>query len=169
MKRVLLNEKFVKSDKKSCKDLRNKAQVSMEYTLVIGLIIIALTIIVAIALSYSSSAKHQIIMNQIDKIGKKIVETTDSIYYLGSPSKATIDLTMPNNIESILIDRTAKSITFKFIGSTGSAFSIYYFKAYINGDDVNQPLNTETFKTAGIKHLVVTALDDSTVSLAPTF
>ncbi|MCX6742304.1 MAG: hypothetical protein NTX24_03995 [Candidatus Pacearchaeota archaeon] len=170
MENVLCNERIVQSDKKSCKNLRKKAQVSIEYTLVIGLIIVALTIVVAVALSYSTSAKHQIIMNQIDKVGKKIVETTDTVYYLGPPSKATIDLTMPSNIQSILINRAAKSITFKFTGSTGDAYSIYYFKANINGvDALDQPLDKDTFKSAGLKHLIITAGENSNVTLVSAF
>lgn len=147
-----------------------KAQVSLEYTLVIGIIIIALSIVIAIAFFYSSSAKHQIIANQIDKVGKKIVETIDSIYYLGPPSKATIDLTMPNNIKEIKITKESPrggTIDFIYAGSTGEAHAIYRFRALMSSD--GQPLNVDTFKSAGIKKLVVFAYENSSIELVPTF
>ena len=135
-------------------------QISVEYTLIIGFIIIALTIAVSVAFTYASSAQLQIKMNQIDKIGKKIVETADSIYYLGQRSKSTIDLNMPDNIKEIRIERGSVPNYIQFIskGSGSDVFSTYYTRGLIYNN--GQPLNNSVFKSAGLKRLVINMTDN---------
>lgn len=154
------------------KRANKKAQVSVEYALVIGLIIFALTLAVGIAFFYSTTAKHQITINQIDKIGKKIAETADSIYYLGSPSKATIDINMPEGVKAIEIidssmptDNIGDFIKFTYTGSTGTSYAMYYTKAGLYMIDQQNGLNHPRFISPGFKHLVVevTNVDDRPV------
>lgn len=147
--------------------MQKKAQVSIEYTLIIGLVILTLTISVAVALYYSASAKGQIRMNQLDKIGKKIVDTSDSIYYLGPPSKATIELTMPDRVASIIIvrnlDPTSEArdyIRFDYYGSSQDTVAIYYIRGRFNGT-TEQPLNDSRFKTEGLKKLKIEAVNEN--------
>ncbi len=134
-----------------------KAQVSIEYTLIIGLILFALTLAVGVAFFYSTTAKHQITMNQIEKVGKKISETADSVYYLGNPSQVTLDLTMPESINEIIMAHTigpgGDYILFKYKGPGGEAYSIFNTKAEI--DNTTQSLNNSRFMAPGLKHLIV--------------
>ncbi len=143
--------------------IMKKAQASLEYTLIIGMIIFTLTIAVAVAFYYSSQAKGQIRMNQVDKIGKKITDTSDSIYYLGPPSKATIELNMPDQVKSINLSRSdtgSHYIQFTYAGSIGDTIAIYYFKAKISGEDTDQPLNLDKFKSPGLKRLTIEATNN---------
>ncbi len=141
-------------------------QVSVEYTLIIGFIVVALTISVGVAFTYASSAQYQIKLNQIDKIGKKIAETADSIYYLGQPSKSTIDLNMPDGVREIIIDRekSPNYIKFRSKGPNGDAFAVYYVRGLIYNN--GQPLNDTRFTRAGLKRLVVN-MTDNYVMLTP--
>lgn len=139
-----------------------KAQSSLEYTLIIGMMILALTIAVAVALYYSSSAKGQIRANQMDKIGKKIVDTSNSIYYLGPPSKATIELEMPDGVRSITIEPDSSGnmnyIEFKFQGIGGDASGVYHTKANISNS--GDYLSNERFLSRGVKRLTIQATTD---------
>jgi uncharacterized protein (UPF0333 family) len=142
-----------------------RAQVSLEYTLVIGMIILTLTIAVAVAFYYASSAKGQIRMNQVDKIGKKVSETSDSIYYLGVPSKATIELIMPDQVKNALLVRaqdptstTRDYIEFIYYGSGGDATAIYYIKGRF---DSTSEINQSGFLAAGLKRLTITAVNEN--------
>ena len=144
----------------------NFGQVSVEYTLIICLIVIALTIAVAIAFTYANSAQYQIKLNQVDKIGKKIAETADSIYYLGQPSKSTIDLNVPDGVREILIvrDKTPNYIRFRCKGPTGEVYSVYYVRGLLY--DNGQPLNNTRFTSPGLKQLVVN-MTNNYVMLTP--
>ena len=152
---------FIKRGRKS------RAQISVEYAMIIGLILFALAIAVGVAFFYSSSARSQIGMNQVDKVGKKIADTADSIYFLGAPSKATIDLTIPAGVQEIVIVNSTSPnyIKFVFKGASGLSYSSYYTKArlYNKTQDggVDQPLNQTRFLSAGAKNLVVNLTNPS--------
>lgn len=143
--------------------MRKKAQVSVEYILIIGLILLTLTIAVVIAFYYSSTAQHQIRMNQIDKIGKKIADTSDSIYYLGAPSKATIELNMPEKVKDITIFRTTAPskdfIQFTYYGTNQDTIAIYYIQGRFNGT-TEQYLDTPKFTNMGLKQLQIIAVNE---------
>jgi hypothetical protein len=134
---------------------KSRGQVSVEYVLIMGFVILALTLAVGVAFTYASTAQVQIKFNQIDKIGKKMIETADSIYYLGEPSKSTIDLNMPDNIREIVIDRSRVPNSIQFIAkrSGPDAYFTYYTRGLIY--DNGQPLNVSTFKSSGLKRLVI--------------
>jgi hypothetical protein len=152
-----------------------KSQISVEYAMIIGLIITALAIAVGVAFYYSGTARHQIGANQIDKIGRKIIDTSDSIYYLGYPSKATIDLTMPEDIINITVYHTdavgGDYILFRYKGSGGDSYAIYNTKAELDDSDQSNRLNNPRFITAGLKHLVINVSQEASpkVSFTPKF
>ncbi|MCS7134635.1 MAG: hypothetical protein NZ889_02140 [Candidatus Pacearchaeota archaeon] len=80
-----------------------KAQVSVEFSLLLGLVTLLLLAIIGIAYYYSGSAKAQIRVNTIEKAGKKIADTADSICFLGAPSKATIQVNIPEGVEEVKV------------------------------------------------------------------
>jgi len=85
--------------------IKKKGQISVEFALLIGFITFLLLATIGIAYYYSGSAKNQIKVNSIDKVGKKIADTADSICFLGPPSKATIRISIPEGVqEAILLE-----------------------------------------------------------------
>ena len=148
---------------------RRVGQISVEYAMIIGLISFALAIAVSVAFFYSNSARAQIRMNQVDKIGNKIIENADSVYYLGYPSKVTIDLTMPEGVLNINLENSSipNYIEFEYKGQGSSTYAIYYTNAKIW--ETNQPLNDVRFKSPGIKHLKVIANESGFVQFETTY
>jgi hypothetical protein len=108
-------------------------------------------------------------MNQIDKIGKRITETADSIYYLGYPSQATLDISMPDTINEILIfnETQPNYIRFRFNGANGVGYAIYYTRAPLLGGGNVQSLNVTNFLTAGVKRLIVNITQENKIMLTP--
>lgn len=80
-----------------------KAQFSVEYLIIIGLVLVV--IIPAILLYYSYSRAHttKISASSINDIGLKIVENAKSVYSLGEGSWVTLELSLPENIKSMQI------------------------------------------------------------------
>ncbi|MBW2992662.1 hypothetical protein KY345_05590 [Candidatus Woesearchaeota archaeon] len=84
-------------------DKEMRAQVSMEYMILVGfLVVITIPLILVYNTQYRGTSQ-QIISNQADQIGQRIVDTAESIYYLGEPSKTTIKIYMPKQINETLI------------------------------------------------------------------
>jgi uncharacterized protein (UPF0333 family) len=103
--------------KKSLKKI--KAQVSMEYMILVGfLVVITIPLILVYNTQYRGTSQ-QIISNQADQIGQKIADTAESIYYLGQPSKTTLKIYMPQQINQTLIMNN--SIVFYILWKGGTS------------------------------------------------
>ena len=63
----------------------NKAQASMEYLLVAGLIILVILPSIYIFYSYSHRSNVEISQSQLNKVGRGIVDAAEEVYYLGEP------------------------------------------------------------------------------------
>ncbi|MEM4641357.1 MAG: hypothetical protein QXW65_02470 [Candidatus Pacearchaeota archaeon] len=137
--------------------LTRKSQVSVEFALLIGFITFLLIAIIGIAYYYSGTAKTQIKVNAIDKAGKKIADTADSICYLGSPSKATIQVTIPEGVKNVTFSQELPyGILFK-VRIKGESYTDMFYKtqcALVADDSVRESLAKQ-----GIKSLVIEAID----------
>ena len=87
------------------------AQVSMEYVIIVGFILVIMIPLILIFYEHTSSTNDQVITSQVDMIAKKVVDSAESVYYLGEPSKTRIKVYMPTNVEKVTIYN--KEIVFK--------------------------------------------------------
>lgn len=84
-------------DRRNYKKL-NKAQVSMEYLMITGIILLALIPV----FYYAVSATTQTIkINQASEAVTKIRETADTLYIFGSGSQDTIKINLPGGVKNI--------------------------------------------------------------------
>lgn len=108
-----------------------KAQVAMEYMILVGFLVV---ITIPLILVYNTQYKGtniQIISNQADQIGQKIVDTAESVYYLGQPSKTTLKVYMPQQIENVVVGNN--EITFRVIVNNGIDEVVKMSSVPING------------------------------------
>ena len=143
-----------------------RGQVSVEFALLIGFITFLLIAIIGIAYYYSGTAKTQIKVNSIDKVGKKIADTADSICYLGVPSKATIQITIPEGVtNSIFYDTPPYGVKF-VVTIKGATTSDMVYKTQCELKDVNNDLTgpAGSFTKAGTKSLKIEALAGQTLT-----
>lgn len=124
--------------------VKSKAQVAMEYMILVGfLVVITIPLILVYNTQYKGT-NQQIISNQADQLGQKIIDTAESIYYLGQPSKTTIKAYMPKQIDNITI--IGNEITFNVIVSGGI-------------DEVvklsNVPMNGTLKSSAGMHYITI--------------
>jgi hypothetical protein len=75
----------------------------MEYLMIVGFISVILIPMMIIFYTYTGNTEDEIISNQIHKIGLKIGDTAQSMYYLGEPSRTQIKAHFPRNINNITI------------------------------------------------------------------
>jgi len=95
----------------------NKAQVSMEYMMIVGFVAVITIPLVLIYYAYSSDTSDQINANQVDQVAKKIVDAAESVYYLGEPSQTTIKVYIPNNVVQATIGN--REVFFKIKTKSG--------------------------------------------------
>jgi hypothetical protein len=80
-----------------------KAQISMEYLVIVGFVAAITLPMILIFTTHSTEINEHIIANQADHIATKIVDAAESVYYLGENSKVTFTVHMPQKVDSITI------------------------------------------------------------------
>ena len=88
-----------------------KSQVSVEYMLIMGFAAIMTIPLLLIYYTYSSDSSDSVATGQALQVARKIVDASESVYYLGSPSQTTLKLSFPDRIYSTNL--SSKELVFK--------------------------------------------------------
>ena len=94
-----------------------KGQISVEYLLVIGFVAIITVPLIILYYKFTTDASDEIITSQINQIARKIVDSAESVYFLGNPSQTTIKVYMPNKIIGASLDN--KEVVFNVTTRAG--------------------------------------------------
>jgi hypothetical protein len=104
--------------------MEKRGQVSIEFMAIIGFVtFIAITMLI-LSQFYQREVSTQVETNQVDHLARKIIEASESVYYLGEPSKTTISGNMPGHVSAVQI--SPNEITFKVKVSGGGVRDISY-------------------------------------------
>ena len=77
-----------------------KSQVSVEYMLVMGFAALMTVPLLVIYYTYSSDSSESVAASQALQAARRIVDASESVYYLGSPSQTILKLSFPDRIYS---------------------------------------------------------------------
>ena len=83
--------------------MKRKAQVTMEFMMVIAFILIAMMPLVYLFYGQSQDYTKQVSGDQIQQAAQRITDAAAKVYYLGKPSRMTIDVYFPEKLESAFI------------------------------------------------------------------
>ncbi|MBW2964810.1 hypothetical protein KY363_05090 [Candidatus Woesearchaeota archaeon] len=111
--------------------LSRRAQVSMEYLVIVGFVVVIVIPMVLIFYTYSDRTEDQVITNQINKIGLKIGDASEAVYYLGEPSRTRIRAYFPKNINNVTIGNN--EITFIVHTKDGDDHIVIYTAVPVSG------------------------------------
>lgn len=73
----------------------------MEFLVVFGFVLLMILPLVVIFYTESNDAQDALNSNQIKNIAIKLVDKSETIYYLGAPSRTTLKVFFPNNIQNV--------------------------------------------------------------------
>jgi len=141
-----------------------KAQASMEYLLVAGMITLVILPSVYIFYSYSQKSNEEIAQGMVNRFGTQIVDAAEEIYYLGGPSKTTLDLTMPKGVRNMEIWCNQEIVFFLADGSEIAFKSRVNITTNITADDASgrSCYNfTKEDYSPGLKNVIVEANGDN--------
>ena len=80
--------------------MSSKAQVSVEYMFIMGFATLITIPLLLIYYSYTSDSGDAVAAGQAQQIARSLVDSSESVYYLGKPSQTTLRLNFPGNIQS---------------------------------------------------------------------
>ena len=126
--------------------MKNKGQASVEYMIIVGFVTFAVIIILGMAYFYSGMIKDKLRGSQIESFGSQLVNSAESVFFSGEPSKTAIRLYLPENIDDIQINSDGVVITF----SLSSGTNIREFESRV-------PLQGEISDSPGVKVISVEA------------
>jgi uncharacterized protein (UPF0333 family) len=107
--------------------LKKRGQVSVEYLIVIGFVTLIVGVLLTISVMYRSQVNYQIRLNQVDEVARSVVDSAESVYYLGEPSRTTLKIYMPEGVDSIIINDN--ELFFKVRVQSGALTDIAYSTA----------------------------------------
>jgi len=134
--------------------MQSKSQVSVEYMMVMGFAVLMTIPLLMIYYTYSSDSADSVATSQAQQIARKIVDASESVYYLGKPSQTTLKLNFPERIGSTNL--SSREVVFKMKTKAGltDVFQV---------SSVNMSGSLPT--SAGI-HIVTIKADDGYVQIA---
>ena len=128
-----------------------RGQISLEYLIVVSFVMFAVIVLLGVSLFYSSSFQDQIKVNQLSTFANKILNSAESVYYSGEPSKSTITAFLPEGVQDFEI--VSNSLVFTFVTSSGT--SIVAFESNVPLDE-----GFELSLNQGVKRLTITTDGD---------
>ncbi|MFH1398938.1 MAG: hypothetical protein ABIG95_02410 [Candidatus Woesearchaeota archaeon] len=134
-----------------------RAQASIEYLTVFSLVFVILIPTVYVFQDYSARSSKSIVDDQVRIIGNDIVNAAETAYYMGQPSRLTLEETMPRGIALINItsDWSNNYNEIMFVMDDGRALSFF---CSVN---INASITQEDY-SAGLKYVVVETRNTST-------
>jgi hypothetical protein len=111
---------------------KSRGQISLEYMAVVSITTAIAIALLALSNYYSKETEITLNTNQIDLVGKEIVDTAESIYYYGEPSKTTIKVYIPDGINSI--DVGPDELSFKVRTKAGETEMFYPSSVTLQGN-----------------------------------
>ena len=87
---------------------RKKGQISTEYLIVLGFVTFLVISLLAVSFFYVGQIKDNIKMNQVVTFGKKVVNSAETVFFAGAPSRATVLLHMPQGFKDMSVEGADK-------------------------------------------------------------
>ena len=111
---------------------KRRGQVSTEYLIIAGFLAFVIIVVLGVALFYSAGIKDRIRVYQLESFANKIVSTSESLFYSGEPSQATVKVYLPQGVESI--EFIENSIIISMQTSSGLEKRAFSSNVPISGD-----------------------------------
>lgn len=118
----------------------------MEYTIIIGFVMIILIPLMIIYAEFSDQTRDQVVMNELYQVARLIGNEIETVYFIGDPARTEIKVYMPSDVANASL--VNQEIVFQTTVYGGRNDVVVPTKVSMNGS-----LPT----TKGIHYLVLTA------------
>jgi uncharacterized protein (UPF0333 family) len=80
-----------------------RGQISAEYLIVVGFVVFLVITIMGVAFFYTSTMQDRIKMSQLEGFARKVISNSETVYFAGDPSKATINAYLPSGVHKMSV------------------------------------------------------------------
>ena len=149
------------------KSHRVKSQISLEYLLIVALTFAIIIPTTYLFYNYSKESSQEIVDAQITKLGRSIVDSSETIFYSGQGSKTILDLNVPDNVESaIIID--GRELVFNVTTTFGVSEIVFFSSVNITTPSSNCNANVCSLPglaSSGLKKVKIEAISKDSVDI----
>jgi hypothetical protein len=144
-----------------------KAQASLEYLFVVALTLAIIVPTTYLFYNYSRESSQEITDAQITKLGRSIVDAAETIFYSGQGSKTTLEINIPENVESAqIID--GRELVFNITTSFGTSEIVFF--SFVNITTIASNCNANICKipelaNSGLKKVKMEAVSKDSVRI----
>lgn len=140
----------------------------MEYLLVVALTFAIMVPTAYLFYNYSKESGQEITDAQATKIGRNIVDTSETIFYSGQGSKTVIDLNVPDNIVAAqIID--GREFVLNISTTFGVSELVFFSAVNMTTDNSKCYINRCTIPdlgNSGLKKVKIEAIDKNSVNIS---
>jgi uncharacterized protein (UPF0333 family) len=152
------------------KSSAKKCQSSLEYLLIVALTFAVIIPTTYLFYSYSKESGQELVDAQITKIGRNLVDTSETIFYSGDGSKTIIKVNMPDNVDVVTIVE-GRELVFNLSNSFGVSEIVFFSLVNMSTDGsycTGNVCKIDGFADGGLKNLKIHAINSRTVDLRVT-
>ncbi len=128
-----------------------RGQISVEYLVIAGFVMMLVIGVLGAGLVYSSRLQTDVNLNQLSTFANKVIQSSETVYYSGEPSRVSITAYLPNGISAIQVSGTDMVFTV----STSTGRDTVSFTS-----SVPLELSGTPTTTSGVKRFELRALSD---------
>ena len=111
--------------------ITSKAQSSWEYLTIVALVLGVIVPTAYLFFRFSSESNEQVLDTQLNKIGKDIIDTAESIYFSGEGSRVVLEANIPENVVDVYI-RANRELVFNVTTELGEVERVFFSSPGIN-------------------------------------
>ena len=124
---------------------QKRTQVSVEYMLIMGFAALMTIPLLIVYYTYTFDSTDSVTTSQAMQIARKIVDASESVYYLGKPSQTTLKLNFPDRIDSTNLSN--KEVVFKIKTKSGVTDIVQVSSVNLSGSlPITQGMHIVTIK-----------------------
>ena len=139
----------------------------MEYLLIVALTFAIIIPTTYLFYNYSKESSQEIVDAQITKLGRTIVDSSETIFYSGQGSKTILDLNIPDNVDSaIIID--GRELVFNVTTTFGVSEIVFFSSVNITAPISNCNANVcylPGLDSSGLKKVKIEAISKDSVDI----
>ena len=132
-------------------------QISVEHLFMVLLAVLIIVPGTSLFYTYSKNSNHQMVSNQITRIGNEILKNAEVVYFLGKDSRIKMTLNFPRTMQSINISGEELSISFQSYAGYNEA--VFFSDITLRGVSPGYTDILPEFHT-GTVHLVIENRDN---------
>jgi len=83
--------------------MKQKGQIGIEYMIILGFVTFAILLVFVLAIFYSDQIKDKIKLNQVESFSIQLINSAESVFFAGEPSKTSVSLYLPEGVTNLTI------------------------------------------------------------------